>query len=69
MTVEVVAVWVKVYVVEVKVEVVWVDEVFTENPTLSTVQRFLVRLVPLPCRHLKEVLSICYIQDLFFLDF
>jgi len=33
----VVAVWVKVYVVEVKLEVVWTDEVFAENPDLSTV--------------------------------
>lgn len=62
-------VWVKVYVVEVKVELVWVDEVFAENLSLSTVQCFVVRLVRLPHRHLKKVLSMGYIQDLLFRDF
>ena len=39
------AVWVKEYAVEVKVEMVWVDKVFTENLVLSTVQCFVVRIV------------------------
>ena len=53
--------WVKVYVVEVKVEVVWADEASAENPVLSTRQRSMVNLVLLPCRHLKEVQSMDYI--------
>ena len=58
--------WAKVYVVGVKVDVVWADEVFAESLAISTVQHFAMRLV-LPRHHRsKEVLSMGYIQDLLF---
>ena len=45
------AVWAKVYVMEVNVEVVWMDEVFVENPALSTGQRSAVKPVLFPRHH------------------
>ena len=58
-----VAVWAKVYAMEVKVEVAWADEVFVKNLTLSTIHRFVLRPVQLPRLFLKEVLSMGYIYD------
>ena len=57
--------WVKGYAVEVKVEVVWMDEVFAKTLTLLTGQFFVVRPVLLPRRHSEEVQSTGYIQGLF----
>ena len=48
-------VWAKVYAVEVKVEVEWMDDVSAENPVLSTRLHSVVRLVSFPRRRLKEV--------------
>ena len=64
----VVEVWAKVYVVEVEVEAEWMDDVFMENPTLSTGQHFAVKPAPLLCRRLKEVRLMGYILDLISLD-
>ena len=60
---------VKVYVVEVKVEVAWANEIFTKNLTLSTIQSFVVRPILLPRHDPKRVLSMGCIQDLLSLDF
>lgn len=62
------AVWAKVYAMEVKVEVEWVDDVSMENLVLSAGPHSTVRLVPLLCRHSKEVQSTGYIKDLSSLD-
>ena len=56
-----VAVWLKVYVVEVKVEVVWTNGVSVENPALSTGHSSAMKPMLLPRRHLKEVQSMDYI--------
>lgn len=55
--------------VEVEVEVEWMDDVFVENPALLVGQHSMVRHVPHPRRRSKEVQSVSYIQDLIFLDF
>ncbi len=59
---------VKVYVVEVKVEVVWMDGVSTENLALSIGERSEMKPMLLPHHHLKEFQSLGYIQDLLLLD-
>ena len=51
---EVVAVWVEVYDVDVKMEVVWVDLVFTETLALSIGQCSVVKLVLLIHHQLDE---------------
>ena len=56
-------------VVEVKVEVEWMDDVSAENPTLLIGQHSAVMPIPPPHRHLKEVQSTGCIQDLLFLYF
>jgi len=62
---KVVVVWVKVYTmevnVEVKVEVVWTDEVFAETLALLTGQCFVVKLALLPHCHLEGARSMGYI--------
>ena len=58
-------VWEKVYVVEVKVEVVWTDEVFLATLALLTRQCSTVNLVLLPCCHSMEAQSTSYIQGMF----
>ena len=68
MAVVVAEVWVKVYVVEVKMEVGWMDDVSVGNPILSARQHSTVRLVSFPRRRLKEVQSMGYIQGLISLD-
>ena len=54
-------VWVKVYAVEVKMEVVWVGEVFAETLALLTRQHSAMKLVLLLCCHLEEAQSVVYI--------
>ena len=56
--------WAKVYVVEVKVEVVWVGEVFVETLALLTTQRSVVKTVLLLRRHSEEVQLVGYIHGL-----
>jgi len=63
-----VEVWAKVYAAELEVEVKWMDDVFTENPVLSTGQYFMVKLAPLLHRRLKEVRLTDYILHLVSLD-
>lgn len=62
------AVWAKLYAMEVKVEVEWMDDEFVENPILSVVQHSAVKPVPFPRHHSKEAQPMGYIQDLFSLD-
>ena len=50
---------------EVKMEVVWVDGVFTGTPALSTEQCSTEKPVVLPHRHSEEVQLAGYIQDMF----
>ena len=57
---EVVAVWVKIYAVEVKEEVVWMDELFVETLVLLTGKCFDVKPMLLLHRHSKEAQSMCY---------
>ena len=64
-----VAVWAKVYVAEVKVEEVWMDNVSAENYSLSTGQHFRVMPTLLLHRHLKEVQSTGYTLVLILHDF
>lgn len=65
MVAEVVAMWVKVYVVEVKMEVVWADGVFVGTLALLTRQHSMVKHVLLLRRHSEEAQSVGYIQNLF----
>ena len=65
--VEVVAVWAKVYAMEVKTKVAWADEVFAGTFTLLTRQRSVVNPVLLLRRHSEEAQSVGYIQDPFLL--
>jgi len=64
MVVEVVAVWEKVYAVVVKMEMVWVDGVFTGTLALLTKQRFVDKPMLLFCHHSEEAQSVGYIQVL-----
>ena len=56
--------WVKLYVVEVKEKVVWMDDLFAKALALLTRKCSMVKLVLLH-RHSEEVQSTGYIQDLF----
>ena len=60
-----VAVWEKVYVVEVKMEVVWVDVVFTGTLALLIGQRSVDKPMLLLHRHSEEAQSPSYIKVLF----
>ena len=62
-------VWVKVYVVEVKVEVGWMDDVSAKNPVLLVGPHSVMRLMPFPRRHSRDVQSMGYIQGFLSLDF
>jgi len=62
--VKVAVVWVKVYDVEVKMEVVWMDEAFTETIALLTGQCSAVKPVFLPRYHSEGAQSIGYIQGM-----
>ena len=55
MVTEVVVMWVKVYVVEVNVELGWVDGIFVGTIVLLTEQFSMVKHVLFPHRHSKEV--------------
>jgi len=59
----------KVYIMEMKVEVEWMDYVSMENLVLSAGQLFVARHVPFPRCCSKEVQSTGYIKDLLSLDF
>ena len=61
MVAEVVVVWTEVYVVEVKMEVVWVDGLFAGTLALLTGQHSVVKPVLLLHHHSEEVQSTGYI--------
>ena len=56
-----VAMWAKMYAMEVIADVGWVDGVFVGTLALSTEQSFVEKPVLLPHRHSEEVQSVGYI--------